>query len=428
MSLFSSRRTPQSTAPSPTDGSNARLTLPPAARSTVVILAALFVVGAVATVAYGCWLGGGRCIELLLWALGLFTCGGLAGFLFGVPQTLRAGMGASGTPAPSSEASPGTAANPTPPTVRRDDPPLNDALTQISDWLTKIIVGLGLVNLHEVPQRITELAHAMTDSAAVTNRGSGSISLNALPHLSATAEWMPSGYSFAIAMIVFFPLIGMMLMYTVMRLHLQSAFRSGDLDALSLQQAREQGVREGIIKAVDIDKDYRQNTKTAQAATTTPPLPDDGPPPSDSVRQQLSDFSNKYQGVSDPSKDARIARKTALMHSMYTLAAESKVPKRWLVDQDGDAYLYALATDFLVHPLPDSAAMLLNAALRASYKHTKYRIVEAIQRLHDANALTAEQRSQAVAILKSYQVDADEQLLDLVRVVLAKLVPTSSRP
>ncbi|MFN0036526.1 MAG: hypothetical protein ACKVUS_15785 [Saprospiraceae bacterium] len=69
-----------------------------------------------------------------------FFAGGLCGFLFGIPRTVQAGAGQ---------------------TSEEVDYRINTNLEQISDWLTKIIVGLTLVNLHEIPKFFEKLANDM---------------------------------------------------------------------------------------------------------------------------------------------------------------------------------------------------------------------------------------------------------------------------
>lgn len=80
----------------------------------------------------------------LLWAGAWFMAGFLGGFLFGIPKVAPDGM----APAPAGGAIPpgGYAQRP------------NTNLEQISDWLTKIIVGLGLVELKEVPDHVERVS------------------------------------------------------------------------------------------------------------------------------------------------------------------------------------------------------------------------------------------------------------------------------
>jgi len=66
----------------------------------------------------------GRWKQSLLWAAAMLFSGGLAGFLFGVPRT-------------------------------KGD---KSQLEQIADWMTKIIVGVGLTQLEKIPGKLGQLA------------------------------------------------------------------------------------------------------------------------------------------------------------------------------------------------------------------------------------------------------------------------------
>ncbi|HTA26879.1 MAG TPA: pYEATS domain-containing protein [Bacteroidia bacterium] len=74
------------------------------------------------TIGYGILIGGAA-----------YIVGGFGGFLFGLPRYLS---------------------NPDSPSK---DYSRNDNLIQISDWLTKIIVGLGLTNLYKIPSLIDQM-------------------------------------------------------------------------------------------------------------------------------------------------------------------------------------------------------------------------------------------------------------------------------
>lgn len=73
-----------------------------------------------------------------LWAMAYCVGGFLIGFLFGIPKVLQANE---------------TVAARANPQYR-----VNKNLEQISDWLTKIIVGLGLVQLRSVPRNLYDAA------------------------------------------------------------------------------------------------------------------------------------------------------------------------------------------------------------------------------------------------------------------------------
>lgn len=60
--------------------------------------------------------------------------GGMAGFLFGIPRSAQEPQGSAGLPL-----------------EQASEYKVNTNLEQISDWLTKIIVGIGLTQLGTVP-------------------------------------------------------------------------------------------------------------------------------------------------------------------------------------------------------------------------------------------------------------------------------------
>jgi len=84
-----------------------------------------------------------------LWALAALMCGMLLGFLFGIPRVSQQ---------PSAEPAPGSASNiedgHSESRARRRnsyDQRVNTNIEEISDWLTKIIVGVSLIQMKEIP-------------------------------------------------------------------------------------------------------------------------------------------------------------------------------------------------------------------------------------------------------------------------------------
>ncbi len=90
-------------------------------RSVVFVLLVITVVSAVYTRSWSGWIAGS------LTGFGAFAVGAIVGFLFGIPR------------ASTTNSNPGNAGGPAFIT--------NSNLVEISDWLTKILVGLGLVEL-----------------------------------------------------------------------------------------------------------------------------------------------------------------------------------------------------------------------------------------------------------------------------------------
>lgn len=172
-----------------------------------------------------------------MWASACAMVGMLLGFIFGIPRFLaRSGATAAVTPAipvnpaqgdpatavaandPSSGEQPtgaagGIASGEKEKAVQADDrsasarkpsvAEVNTNLEEISDWLTKIIVGVSLVELHSVQQNLREASSLI---AQTLGKGSYYDSL-------------------AYGLMMYFAIVGFLGSYLLTRLYLQKAFR-----------------------------------------------------------------------------------------------------------------------------------------------------------------------------------------------------------
>lgn len=129
---------------------------------------------------------------VLLWASACMAGGSLVGFLFGIP---RAGL------APAVEKDSADTARSRP----------NTNLEEVSDWLTKILVGLTLVHLDTARGHLLSLAER---AAAGLNANPG-----------------PFEQSAALALVVFFLAMGFLAGYLYTRLILQKLIIDADMDA-----------------------------------------------------------------------------------------------------------------------------------------------------------------------------------------------------
>jgi hypothetical protein len=85
--------------------------------------------------------------------------GALLGFLFGIPRTSDGG-GENGDPVAGGGAAVATGKEGSP-AARPSRYRVNTALQQISDWLTKILVGVGLTQLNQLPTVYRRLAESL---------------------------------------------------------------------------------------------------------------------------------------------------------------------------------------------------------------------------------------------------------------------------
>jgi hypothetical protein len=181
--------------------------------------------------------------------------GGLVGFLFGVPHT-KSDAGSSEEKPNGAESGKSPAPNPSSPYRP------NTSLEQISDWLTKILVGVGLVQIKEIPGKFAGLA-------AYVGKGLGG---------GAQAE------AFALALLVYFSVCGFVFGFLWARLYLPKWFREADeVQALGEKIDRLEKQRQADARALLMVQQLLN------------PHPDDPPIPQE-------DVFNSIKSASQPAK------------------------------------------------------------------------------------------------------------------------------
>ena len=148
----------------------------------------------------------------LIVAAASLTLGGLLGFIFGIPRFLQEGR----------ETGPDQDTPEGPRNNRHAPYAGNTSLEQISDWLTKILIGVGLTQLANIPGALADLG----DSVAVGLGG------------------FPGASVFVPGLVVFAILDGFFLGYLWTRLYLPSLFAESDVRAV-IASARQEGFDAG---------------------------------------------------------------------------------------------------------------------------------------------------------------------------------------
>jgi len=147
--------------------------------------------------------------------------GVLLGFLFGVPHTVQSGNGGTAKDATTSDKTGGIQYKP------------STALEQISDWLTKILVGVGLTQLTTVPAKLGMLGKFLA-------RGLGGSEAAA---------------AFGVLIFLFFAICGFLVGFLWTRLYLQKEFRAAD-DVLlaTIQQIQSQPEKDAKALALTLQQ------------------------------------------------------------------------------------------------------------------------------------------------------------------------------
>lgn len=159
----------------------------------------LLVFGILIAVFFGTSSSGKATIFMWMFACLLGSC--VIGFLFGIPKILQRPM------------VPDANGSTTQPNYQQQ---VNSNLTEISDWLTKIIVGLGLVNLTNIPPYIYSAAKILANGLSDPKGTSEDLSL-----------------AFAYAIIIGYTCFGFLFGYITTRTYLAGVFSEADQNALS---------------------------------------------------------------------------------------------------------------------------------------------------------------------------------------------------
>ncbi len=154
--------------------------------------------GAVAVLAFvsqaSTWAEYARAVSGLLMAAGCaWATGALVGFLFGIPRTMSV---------PPADVVEGV--------LGRDQLQyrVNTNLEQISDWLTKILVGVGLAELYQFPAALRGAADYF--APAIDGRAAADLA------------------GFVVALLVYFAIVGLMTGYLATRVLLTPLFKLVD--------------------------------------------------------------------------------------------------------------------------------------------------------------------------------------------------------
>lgn len=190
-----------------------------AERSILATLKIGFIIGAIGLIGYSVTIDGigVRIIFIgLLLAVATFVSGFFTGTLFGMPKRNNEG---------------------------ESDYALNNSLVEISDWLTKIIVGLGLVNLKQIPAYLMSMGAYVSQSSGLKG------------------VFMDI---FSICVVVYFGVLGLYTGYNYMRLVLSEKYKKADDNMLrkELEIAKEENIQKAREADVLKEKAFQKEEQT----------------------------------------------------------------------------------------------------------------------------------------------------------------------
>ena len=302
----------------------------------------------------------------LLWALAFMVVGMFLGFIFCVPRTLKAER----------KENEGDSSN-----QPRGLLDINTNLTEISDWLTKIIVGVGLVEMKEIPAAVNHLAGTIAGTLKMPNAS-----------IDATGV--------ADAVIVVFTLLGFLLGYLATRLYLTPLFATAD--AISTQSRRAALSRfasgEEAFKVLkDVALPFNEQGK--------------------SVDELLTHYATVYMGANSPDLKKRVADKNDAASKMAAIALRHNISRDSLESKtrtppNEEGYIAGLAT--LINAAPEAGDLdrLEKIARQAKWKHAKYKIALALGAVFSNKIYGKDNLGRASAALKELcKGETDDHLL-----------------
>jgi len=244
-------------------------------------------VGTVGIVVYSTQFSLGEAIPVMtvgvLVAAASMLVGGLLGFLFGIPRTLQ------------SQESPAAGEEP--------QYRANTNLEQISDWLTKILVGVGLVQLGKAGSALGSLGDRLG------------------PGLGAQA----SSPTVGITIMVTFSIIGFLLSFLWTRIYLRGAFQAADVETIAQgvidkqqsSDARALGLVNRILSPVpggpQISQDeLTEAIKAASAATNV------------QIFERARRYRRENDDLQDPQKLAAMERAIPIFRALIAADTENR--------------------------------------------------------------------------------------------------------
>lgn len=273
--------------------------------------------------------------DLDLYALGLTFAGALVGFLFGVPKSIT-----------TTQSNGSTTSTTAPATTAGSGLQVNTNLDKVSDWLTTIVTGLALTQLVRLPSYADRFAAFIGHD------------FPAEPHI----------HVLAVAMLLYFPLLGFFTAYIATRVILSRVFKRADESLSALSDDQKAAVMSVLPRLFEIPENASAEEKAAAQSVAKTPYAD-MKTPSDratwaraqaiignykeaipAFKQALDDYPNDcglwqdyalalFQGDAEP------AEVISALEKALTLANGDKDAVAKIYSNEALAYLYMLRPD-----------------------------------------------------------------------------------
>lgn len=326
---------------------------------------------------------------VVMWILATSIVGAGVGFLFGIPKVLQSRKPKEGEEEQSKE---------------DYHLQVNTNLTDISDWLTKIIVGLGLVKLAQLPPYVTSVADALARGIDIGDK--------------------QGAMAFAYGIISCYSLSGFLFGYLITRLSLSKGFSEADQEARQIIRQMEAAVQSTQAKVASIES--RQGLITQTLYPENPlerTVAERGlvaePSAKERVLEQLRQMADDYLSIKHPDASERLYLKDNAANAMAEYAMRSGVTKTdiagLLSENHNEGLVLALAVLITIRPERSDFDTLYDASINLNRLHVRYRVLMALVALCERKLLPSSAKGPILELLQKFRKDADYALLDMIK-------------
>ena len=250
----------------------------------------------------------------------------------------------------------------------------------LPDWLTKIIVGVSLIQLGNVPGYVRRLGDLI---------GAGIIG------------GQPDR-GFGVSLVVFYVTAGFLYGYLATRLYLQGALARAE------RGIEQEGLRGERVLQAQAGKVSQQVQEALQRPLEETPATEAVPP--GEIDDHLRALADEYLNIRIGDWAARVQKKNELAAAMGAHVIKRGISRDRLAEQTNEGLLLALATAVHAQPEPADTDRQIKAAYHVNRLHVQYRFVLAFTRLLELGYVTSEQKAAIRRILDAYESRADASL------------------
>ncbi len=346
----------------------------------LIFTSVIFLIGTIAALIYSKTLEGK--MTSIAWILACSLSGIFIGFLFGIPKILQTNTA-------------GTATTDGGDKGGNYSQQVNTNLTEISDWLTKIIVGLGLVNLTKIPPYLYGTASNLASGIALTPKSGINPAL-----------------AFAYGLIVCFFITGFLFGYLSTRLYLAVVFSKVDR---GVNQEDKKQIVANTEKIASLESTQALNTHLLYTNISNNNKPEEVGIDKTDKFAELNTKALDYLAITAPDWGNRVNLKNSAADQMVAYCVTNNITKDDIVNlyQAGqnEGLVIVLATMVNAQPETGDIDRLLNLSLLAvKSNHVKYRILMAISRLISLKLVKNSDKDKIVNLAENYKQNSTSTL------------------